>query len=108
MIADHSNTATAGVAPCGTKEALTIDGDTQTVIPTSPKVDLATALDIRREMAKVYRETKAGKIETVDGAKLVYMLSQVGKMIELHEIETRLAALEDQRNRNQLPSRARS
>jgi len=89
------------------KEGLTIDGVTGTVAPTPPKIDLATALDIRREMAKVYRETKAGKIDTADGAKLVYMLSQVGKMIELHEIETRLAALEA-RNGNKLlaPSRA--
>jgi hypothetical protein len=45
-------------------------------------------------MAKVYRDTKAGKIDTADGAKLIYMLSQIGKMVELHEIETRIEALE--------------
>ena len=79
----------------GTKEGLVIDAESQTVIPTPSKIDLATAIDVRREMAAVYRATKAGKIDTADGAKLVYMLSQVGKMIELHEIETRLAALEE-------------
>lgn len=82
----------------GAKEGLTIDGATGNVTPPPPKVDLATALDVRREMAKVYRETKAGKIDTADGAKLVYMLSQVGKMIELHEIEARLTALEATKN----------
>ena len=87
----------------GAKEGLTIDGVTGTVTPTPPKIDLASALDVRREMAKVYRETKAGKIDTADGAKLVYMLAQVGKMIELHEIETRLTALEA-RNGKPLPA----
>lgn len=91
----------------GAKDGLTIDAETQSVIPTPPKIDLASALDIRREMAKVYRETKAGKIDTADGAKLVYMLAQVGKMIEMHEIETRLAALEA-RNGNKLPAPSRA
>ncbi len=96
-----------GAETCGTESTLTIDGETQSVIPTPPKVDLATALDVRREMAKVYRETRAGKIDTQDGAKLVFMLAQVGKMIEMHEIETRLAALEA-RNGNKLPSPSRA
>lgn len=85
----------------GVEIGLTIDSKTGTVAPTPPKIDLATALDVRREMARVYRETKAGKIDTQDGAKLVYMLAQVGKMIELHEIESRIAALEA-RNGNKL------
>lgn len=85
-----------GEGSCGAESPLIIDGETQTVIPTPPKIDLATALDVRREMAKVYRETKAGKIDTADGAKLIYMLSQVGKMIELEEIEARLGELEAQ------------
>ena len=78
----------------GAKGGLTIDGTTQTILPPPPKIDLATPLDVRREMAKVYRDAKAGKIDTQDGSRLIYMLSQVGKMIELHEVETRLAALE--------------
>lgn len=88
----------------GAKEGLTIDGQTLSLVPTPPKIDLATPLDVRREMAKVYREAKAGKIDTQDGSRLIYMLSQVGKMIELHEVETRLAALEERQNGNRLTS----
>lgn len=102
-----TRSATRGAEIGGTNERLTIDGVTGKVAPTPPKIDLATALDIRREMSKVYRETKAGKIDTADGAKLVYMLAQVGKMIELHEIELRLAALEA-RNGNKLPAPSRT
>lgn len=84
------------------ESTLTIDGETQSVIPTPPKIDLATALDVRREMAKVYREVRAKRVDPADGTKLVYILAQVGKMIELHEIESRLTALEE-RNGKSLP-----
>ena len=76
------------------KEALTIDGETQSVVPTPKKIDLGSSVDVRREMAKVYRETKSGKLDTADGAKLVYMLSQIGKLIELELVEKRLAEIE--------------
>jgi hypothetical protein len=85
------------------KERLTIDGETGIAAPIPPKIDLATALDVRREMAKVYREVRAKRIDPADGTKLVYILAQVGKMIELHEIESRLTALEE-RNGKSLPS----
>lgn len=96
--------AVEGVEIVGAKEGVTIDGETQKVVGSPPKIDLANPLDVRREMAKVYRETRAGKIDTADGAKLVYMLAQVGKMIELHEVEARLTALEARQNGKQLPS----
>ena len=79
----------------GTKEALVIDAETQTVVATPPKIDLATAVDVRREMAKVYREMKSGKLDTQDGSRLVYVLDRIGRMIEVSEIERRLAALEE-------------
>ena len=40
---------------------------------------------------------KGGKIETSDGTKLVYVLGQIGKMIEVHDIEQRLIVLENRR-----------
>jgi hypothetical protein len=45
-------------------------------------------------MAKVYRDMKLQKIPTSDGTRLVYVLAQIGKMIELHEIEKRVEQLE--------------
>jgi hypothetical protein len=37
---------------------------------------------------------KSQKIPTSDGTRLVYVLAQIGKMIELHEIEKRVDKLE--------------
>jgi hypothetical protein len=61
----------------------------------APRIDLATALDVRREMAIVYRDMKAKKPDPSDGTKLVYVLAAIGKMIEIHEMERGLTELEE-------------
>lgn len=76
------------------KTAVTIDGSTSEVLPTPSRIDLKTIDDIRLEMARVYREMRDCRIEAQQGTRLVYVLSQIGKLIELHEIERRIAALE--------------
>ena len=68
--------------------------DTSYSQPT-PSIHLKTINDVRLEMAKVYREMKSQKIPTSDGTRLVYVLAQIGKMIELHDIEKRVEQLED-------------
>ena len=60
----------------------------------TPRINLATSEDIRREMAKVYRETRCNKILPSNGTKLVYMLINILKAYEVTEIERRLTALE--------------
>ena len=73
----------------------TIDTTTSELIPTpSKKIDLATIDDVRLEMARTYRGMRTGSIETSDGTKLVYVLCQIAKMIELYDIENRLTVLE--------------
>jgi hypothetical protein len=72
----------------------TIDGATLTVLPTPPTIHLKTLDQVRLEMSKVYRDSRQGRLDVSEGAKLVFMLSQVGKMIELSEIENRITALE--------------
>jgi hypothetical protein len=64
------------------------------VLRTRRGPELSTLTDVRREMSRVYRQCRAGKIRTEDGSRYIYMLSQVGKMLELIEIDTRLEALE--------------
>jgi hypothetical protein len=59
-----------------------------------PRINLSTSEDIRREMAKVYRETRCNKILPSNGTKLVYMLINILKAYELTEIEKRLTDLE--------------
>ncbi len=72
----------------------TIDGATLHVLPTPPTIHLKTADQVRIEMGKVYRDCRHGRLEVGDGAKLVFMLGQIGKMIELADLERRLIELE--------------
>jgi hypothetical protein len=65
-----------------------------TVLPTPSRIDLKTIDDVRVEMARVYRDMRAGRIETADGTKLAYVLAQLGKLIEAGELEKRLEAVE--------------
>lgn len=56
---------------------------------------MANINDVRLEMASVYRAMKGGSIEAGDGSRLVYVLGQIGKMIELHDIEKRINLIEE-------------
>ena len=60
----------------------------------TPRINLSTSEDIRREMAKVYRDTRCNKILPSNGTKLVYMLINILKAYEVTEIEIRLTDLE--------------
>jgi hypothetical protein len=60
----------------------------------TPRINLSTSEDIRREMARVYRETRYNKILPSNGTKLVYMLTNILKAYEATEIEKRLTDLE--------------
>ena len=60
----------------------------------TPRINLATSEDIRREMAKVYRETRCNKILPSNGTKLVFMLMSILKAYEVSEMEQRLTDLE--------------
>lgn len=60
----------------------------------TPRINLSTSEDIRREMARVYRETRSNKILPTNGTKLVYMLINILKAYEVTELEKRLTDLE--------------
>lgn len=64
-------------------------------IKPTPSIHLKTIDDVRLEMAKVYRDMKLQKIPAHDGKRLVYVLVQIGKMIETHDLEKRLNELEE-------------
>ena len=74
-------------------------------------VDVSASRAVRLVAAKcalvpprqyVYRETESGKRDTQDGSRLVYVLTQIAKVLELTEIERRLILLEARTN-GQLP-----
>jgi hypothetical protein len=65
------------------------------LLPTpSPTIHLKTLDDVRVEMAKVYRDMKRGKLPGQDGTRLVYVLSQLGRVIEADQIAARVEAVE--------------
>jgi predicted nucleic acid-binding protein len=68
--------------------------DTELIEDPLPRINLSTSDDIRREMARVYRETRLNKILPNNGSKLVYMLINILKAYEVTEIEKRLVDLE--------------
>ena len=77
-----------------TQSPVTVENASGKVVATPKKIDLSTINDVRLEMASVYRAMKGGNIEAGNGSRLVYVLGQIGKMIELHDIEKRVEQLE--------------
>ena len=75
---------------------LTIDGRTLVLVPTpGRRKAVLNSLDgVRREMARVHRDAEEGRRDTSEASKLTYMLAQIGKILELTEIEARVKALE--------------
>jgi len=74
-----------------------IDAQTGAVFdvdPTPPQIKLGSIAEVRRELARVYRDARGGLIETSDGTKLAFILTGIAKMIETSELEQRIENLE--------------
>lgn len=67
--------------------------------PPSPRLRLrlSTIDDVKSELARLYREAKAGKRDVQDASRLGNMLAIMARMIEGSDYEKRLAALEASR-----------
>lgn len=63
------------------------------VLP-APRINLNNLDGLRREMARVYRDMRGGRVPTQDGARLVYVLGELRRVFEVCDLEKRLAALE--------------
>jgi len=57
-------------------------------------VKLVTIRDVRSEMAKLYREARAGEIDPQDMTRFVYALRSIGELIRDEDLERRIEALE--------------
>lgn len=55
---------------------------------------LTTARDVRRELARLYGEARAGAIDPATATKLAHVLELLRRAIELDDITKRLDALE--------------
>jgi len=76
-----------------------ITGDVETMPPQKGKryrCELDTVQDVKREMAKVYRECRSNMIDAQTGTKLTWILGEIKKTIVDNELEQRIEALEQQ------------
>ena len=76
-----------------TDQAVVLDAVSLRPVPTPP-INLHDLEAVRREMARVYRGMKAKSIDSQDGTRLVYVLTQIAKLHEAVEIERRVGELE--------------
>lgn len=82
-------------APSGNHEPETYDEQGNPLDPTPlPKIDLRDAHAIRREIAAVYRDMRAGRIASQDGTRLAYVLDMIRKAHETAVLQDRIELLE--------------
>jgi len=55
---------------------------------------LESLTDVRREMARVYRHMRHGRIDTQDATRMTYVLTQIAKIIQTTELDARIEAVE--------------
>ena len=55
---------------------------------------LEALTDVRREMARVYRQMRHGRIDTQDATRMTYVLTQIAKIIQVSELDARIEAVE--------------
>lgn len=81
---------------------VTIDAATGQPLPTPPRrrrpkfIKLATIGDIQGELARLYRQVRAGEVAPQDATRMGYLLNLLAGLIETHDLERRLEALEQQ------------
>ena len=76
--------------------------DEATGLPVPPprqRTPLKRLEDVKRELGRVYRAMKSGEIPHEDGTKRAFVLGQLGKVIEMADLERRLDRLERQQAR---------
>jgi hypothetical protein len=55
---------------------------------------LETLTDVRREMARIYRHMRHGRIDTQDATRMTYVLTEIAKIIKTTELDARIDAVE--------------
>lgn len=58
---------------------------------------LDTAAGVLREMARIYRAARTGRMRLEDATRFTFILTSMGRLHETVELERRVAALENRR-----------
>lgn len=80
----------------------TFDKQGNPLTPTPLKIDLRDSHAIRRELAALYRDARAGHIDPADATKLGYLLDLLRKAYADEVLETRMETLERTLNTRKL------
>lgn len=76
-----------------------ISGDVSECAPTGQparyRAKLDSVNDVRREIARCYRESRSGLMQTADLSKYTYCLKEIAKVIETGDLEKRIESLEN-------------
>lgn len=75
------------------KKTDAVEGELILATPTPQQIKLATVMDCKREMARVYRDSRQGRIDIQDGTRLVYMLAQIGILYSVQVIRRYMMSL---------------
>lgn len=62
--------------------------------PKRKRTKLGNIREIRAELARVYRQARAGQIDTTTATRIAYLLDLMARMIERAELEERIGRLE--------------
>ena len=71
----------------------------ESCLPPPPKYNrakLATLKDVRRELGKLYRDARNGRIDVADASRMANMLSILSRILIDSELEARVEKLENQ------------
>jgi len=79
---------------CGTEHSVGNEMVAESIDSPTPRINLSTSEDVRREMARVYREARSRTLAANEATKLVYMLTQILRATEVYLLEKRLIDLE--------------
>lgn len=66
--------------------------------PPRLRLKLVTAEDVRRELARLYREARSNQLEVSDASRLANVLQILARCIETGDLERRLQLLEEASN----------
>lgn len=81
------------------EDGFVIDGATGLPVPPTRSkrekfIPLATLDDVKVELARLYRQTKAGRVASSDASRLAFILNSLGRVIVDAELEQRIQQLE--------------
>lgn len=72
-----------------------VDDDREPPPPTKyARAKLSNATEVGKELAKLYREARSGRIDVSDASRLANMLSILARILSDSELEARIEALE--------------